>query len=93
MNISRRLFFQFFDFLFDANSLDHHPGENLHQTNGIKAADKERGVHYLGFCLVGLKEFGAEISSRGNEDYGACPDENCGRAHLWAVKVPCHRPY
>jgi hypothetical protein len=91
--MSLPLQFQFFDFSFDALSVDHLPGENLHKTNAIEAADKDRGIHYLGFGLVGFKEFDAAISGRGNEDDGPYPDKNYDGKHLSAVEVTCHRPY
>jgi hypothetical protein len=33
----------------------------------LKAADKKCGIHYLGFCLVGLIEFDAAINSPGKK--------------------------
>lgn len=93
MIISLPLFFQFIYFPFDALSVDHQQGENLHQTNAIEAADEDGGVHYLEFCLVGFKEFDGAIRGRDKKDDGPYPDENCGGAHLWAVEVPCYRPY
>jgi hypothetical protein len=93
MSISLPLHFQFSYFPLDAQSVDHLPGENLHKTNAIEAADKECGIHYLGFCLVGFKEFGAAISGRDNEDDGPYPDKNYDGKHFSAVEIPCHRPY
>jgi hypothetical protein len=93
LNIFLPLVFQFFDFPFDSLSMDHLQGENLHKTNAVEAADEDGGVENLVFYLVGLEELDGAISGRDKKDDGPYPDENCGGAHLWAVEVPCYRPY
>lgn len=90
MSISLPLFFQFFDFPFDAKPLDHHPGKNLHQTNAIEAADEDCGIKNLVFYLVGLEELDGAISGRDKKDDAPYPDENCGGAHLSAVELTYH---
>jgi len=83
---SFELFAQFCDVFFNAVSVYHLPGEDLHHVEHLCKREEECGEEDLAFCGVGVEEFDSGPDGTCNRDKGYDPDDGYDLCHVFVVE-------